>query len=435
MSELRQLQYLRRPLHRQFTLYPGVSFVVQGAFGVGFWGVLAGLFLIGVLAHLAVLAWTPAYLGVPALIGGYWCLTVYRRTIRRQVLVYLEQAMRLNFPLADYLDAAAKSEPAPLARRLNLLAMLLRRGRPVSASLMDVVPEITTQQINYLSAAEAGGNLRDAVRQLADRERRRHEQRDESAIFYRVYGMLVVGSVILMMLAMFIFVVPKFREIFNDFKTTLPAITLGVLSFAEFITESGFIWLALIILAMLCLMIVGGWVHNILLPTWPRIYEFFLIRRLFWYVPIWHNLELSQSMTDLCQTLSRSADAGMPLPDMLTQSLNLELNPVLYRRVVIWQHDVQSGADFVRSAQRAGMPPLFCGILATAGNNGKLPESLHFLAQAYQASYSRTLLFLQGIFQPLFVLCMALAVGIFALAFFLPLVKLINHVAGFPESF
>ena len=46
-----------------------------------------------------------------------------------------------------------------------------------------------------------------------------------------------------------IFGVPKFREIFKDFKTTLPALTMWLIDFSDFVAN-GFGWIVLLLLPL-----------------------------------------------------------------------------------------------------------------------------------------------------------------------------------------
>lgn len=420
------------PSPRVHRTSPAISALVQLSFGVAIVSGFVLLVILFAILNIQFIAFLLIFFCAPGLAAIYWLAHMYRRVQSRQVLMYLEQATRLGFPLPEYLETAARSESWILALRLRNLAQRLKSGALVGTAVANLVPEISYRQACLIAAGENAGRLRATLSRLVTQERQKNSHREEHAIYYRTYGVVVIGGMLGLMMFLMLFVVPKFREIFNDFKTSLPAITEWVLHITDLFVNSYLPYILLVLLGFGALMIIGGLIHRICLPGWPPVSELLPIRRLSWYVPIWHQLESDAGLADVCETMAEGAGSGMPIDRIFAQAECLQLNPVLHHRLQNWREMTLRGVAISAAARQAGLPEMVPGILATATGEDGMRRALEFLGHAYRARFSRTWLLIQGIGQPLIVLMLGLVVGTFVLAFFLPLVKLIASVSGYP---
>src|SRR5688572_33056224 len=185
-----------------------------------FWMLAAGVLLFGVGVAVG-LAFTPAlgYIAALLMLGALPLLVRVARTIRRRraiaAISYLEQAVRLNLPLARMLYAAQRSESGALVTRLAYFRQLLEDGYPIGAAMEAAVPEITEREAALIEASERIGRLPQALHTLASEQSADIARRQaQDTTFYRTYP-FVMAVVITPVLAMVsIFVIPKFETIF-----------------------------------------------------------------------------------------------------------------------------------------------------------------------------------------------------------------------------
>ena len=138
--------------------------------------------------------------------------------------------------LAEAVDGLQQGEGATaLGRALGKVNATLRAGTPLSVALANAELELPRYVTELVRAGESTGRLAGAARaaaqqQLADYEFGREVR---NAL---VYPAVLLGSGVMAMLVVFVFVVPKFATILDNPKADLPIVSLWVLH--------GGVWLA-----------------------------------------------------------------------------------------------------------------------------------------------------------------------------------------------
>jgi len=95
--------------------------------------------------------------------------------------------------------------------------------------------------VNMVQAGETGGVLDVILQRLAE-FMEKAEKLKRRVMGAMIYPSVVITFSLLIVTGIMIFVVPKFKEIFKDFKTSLPALTELLLTTSDFVAS----WLGLI---------------------------------------------------------------------------------------------------------------------------------------------------------------------------------------------
>ena len=90
--------------------------------------------------------------------------------------------------------------------------------------------------VNMVRAGETGGVLDVILQRLAEFMEKAQKLR-RRVIGAMIYPTVVILFSLLIVTGIMMFVVPKFQDIFRDFKTTLPAITTYLIRTADFIAH------------------------------------------------------------------------------------------------------------------------------------------------------------------------------------------------------
>src|SRR5688572_23773947 len=256
------------------------------------------------------------------------------RAVRRRrgltALSYVEQAVRLNLPLPQMMDAARRSEGGALRRRLFELRELLEAGYPVGEALAEGVPEVPRRAVTLTTVGERLGRLPQALARLVDEQRREADRPDTSAhTFHRSYPLLMSMFFITILAMIAVFVIPRYEAIFRDFGATMPPLTRVVTNLAR---EFG---PPLLLLAVgLTLMYVGRALWEAVHPAQLDFgADLGLVDRALWYLPGAAGLVRDRALADVFHVLTDAFDVATPAPRALREASALRVNRVLRERM------------------------------------------------------------------------------------------------------
>ena len=368
---------------------------------------------------------------------GWWLIPVVavvvvravilsRRRRATMVVTYLEQAIALNLPLGRFLEAAERSETLMMGLRLGRLRWRLEAGETIATALGQTVPELSERNRSIIDAAERLGRLPQILHYVDSRDRRRYrsDQAGAPIIWGYLFGLAPMMLIVLM--GTMLFIVPQFEMIFDDFDTVLPAATVSLIDFSKWLGGRLYpnqILPGLLYIFYLVSCVLVAWLLTWLTPDGRK-----LAGRIAWRFPISHGVVRDRALADVCRLAAESARAGIPLPAALAEAAQLEVNPVIRRRVSDWARHCAQGASPAEGARRAKLPALMAGLLATGENDAQITPALEFLARYYAGKFSRVCQVLRQASKPAVVLAFALPMGWLVYALFVPMVALLDHV-------
>ena len=368
---------------------------------------------------------------------GYRAIKRSRRTNGQVIVDHVDLAVRLNLPLAAYLRAAARGETGRRARQLGRIHASLASGASLPEALA-AARDVPDDVIERLGAATAVGQLRPILAKSVEDERRMANEAEDvpDPALYRAYVVFMLFFVPLVVWALMVLVVPKFKEIFKDFKTTLPPLTQFIINFSSLINEDLWPLALLAVLGVIGILLVlfSYCATEVCLPWLPLPDVRRIGRWIAWRVPVLHTLQRDRSLAETCALLAASSRAGVALPEALAQAVNLPVNAGFRRRLEDFRQGLLAGQAPAEAATAARLPGLVAGLLTPTSARSPDAELFGFLESYYRNRFSRTVLLLRGATGPIIVLTFALIVGTTVVALFLPLVKLINSVAGGAEG-
>ena len=395
-----------------------------------FWMIAAGalLFAVGLAVGLAVapaLGYVATILMLAALPLGVRVAQTLRRRRALAAISYLEQAVRLNLPLARMLYAAQRGEGGALALRLAQFRQLLEDGYPIGAALEAGVPEVTEREAAMIESAERLGRLPQTLRKLvAEQAAEVARRRTQDVTFYRTYPfvMIVMMTMVLGMLA--VFVVPKYEAIFRDFNVPLPPVTRFTISAAQTV---GPIVLAAVTAAVLVWTGLALWqmFHPVRLSTlMGRGFR----DRLVWATPVAHGIARDRGLADALDLIAGAVDNGTTVERALDEAAQLGVNVVLRERLVRWQQGMLGGMTLADAARAAAMPRLVVAMLGHARGGDAAAQVFRFLARYYNTRYSRAAAIASGAAVPLMVFFFGALVACVALSLFVPIAGMIEMI-------
>jgi type IV pilus assembly protein PilC len=325
------------------------------------------------------------------------------------VLSYVEQAVRLNLPLPQLLRAAQASEPRWIADTIGELRQQLDQGSSITDALRNSVPGTGHRTLALVGAAERVGRLGPELSRVVRQREHPSDRNLADRSFLRSYPVAMTITIVCILFLIMVFVIPKFEQIFHDFRVELPPLTRAVVSLTTF--PSVMTWLVIAITG------------SVLAITAQQ-----LRRRMDLLAPVrW--FASNRDLADICHVIAGGLTAGQPLNSAIRGASDLVIGRPLRRKLHRWAEGIEQGLPDRDAASDAGMPELIAGMMTTT-------EGFTFLSRYYAWKFSRLKIFLRAAAVPAMVFFFGIIVAIVALSLFLPLIALINSVSspGGPNS-
>ncbi len=279
--------------------------------------------------------------------------------------------------------------------------------------------------VNMVQAGETGGVLDVILQRLAEfmEKAQRFKRRVIGAM---IYPSVVISFSVLIVTGIMIFVVPKFREIFKDFQTTLPALTQCLMNISSWVADD-YGWAIILgspFIVFFGMKIIG---KN---KGGKRIIDIVKLK-----MPIIGQILSKTSIARFTRTLGTLLSAGVPILDALNITRDTVGN-VVFEGALQKVHDaIREGESFAGPLRQAKVcDTIVTNMIDVGEETGDLDKMLMKIADNYDEEVDVLIGSLVSLLEPIMVVTLGGIVGTIVVALFLPLVKLIQSVSGGGDS-
>ena len=347
---------------------------------------------------------------------------------------------KLKVPQADLLVffrqmAVMLKSGVPLSQALELLAenmtnkefganildvsKRLGSGEELSSSLSNYPRTFSPIMIGLIEAGEAGGILSPVLERLAALIEAQAKLKSQitGALIYPV-AILVLSVTI--SLALLIFIVPTFDEMFKSMGAELPALTAFMLVLSRIVTSLGFLIIAPISL------FIGVYIFNISYSTKSG-RKF--IDNLVLKIPLFGDLTLKSELASMSDTLSTLINSGISIVEAIERCINASNNEIIriaLRRSISL---VTQGQELSTSLEAAKvMPRLLISMIKIGEETGALSFMLENLANFYKREVEEAVTVLTKAMEPAVIFVVAAIVGTIVISLYLPMFSMITEM-------
>jgi type IV pilus assembly protein PilC len=274
---------------------------------------------------------------------------------------------------------------------------------------------------NMVQAGETGGVLDVILQRLAEfmEKAQRLKRRVIGAM---IYPSVVISFSVLIVTGIMIFVIPKFKEIFKDFKTTLPTLTTYLLNISTWIAED-YGWLVILgspFATYILIKLIGK------SKVGRRILDTVKLK-----LPIIGQIISKTSIARFTRTLGTLLSAGVPILDALNITRDTVGNTVFESALQKVHDAIREGESFAGPLRAAKVcDSIVTNMIDVGEETGDLDKMLMKIADNYDEEVDVLIGSLVSLLEPVMVVCLGGIVGTIVVALFLPLVKLISSVSG-----
>jgi len=282
----------------------------------------------------------------------------------------------------------------------------LSGGASLYRALEEYDPIFSDYYIHMVKAGETSGALDTVLVKLADFLEQQSSVRSKIRSSL-IYPILMTGVCIVVLSFLFTFVIPKIVRIFADTKSTLPLVTVILISISHIFTKYWWVMIGVMVVAFICLKKYHaanrGKVDRMILKLPGNI-----IQSLY-YARFARSMEILLS-------------GGVPVLTALKLSAASIGNRAMEASILHAGEKVVEGQTIASALQ--GFPPVFLRLVATGERSGKLSEALKNAASSYEEDFSRKVERAVSVFEPAIIIVMSLIVCFIVLSVLLPIFQL-----------
>ncbi len=271
--------------------------------------------------------------------------------------------------------------------------------------------------INMIRAAEIGGILDVILDRLAGFLEKEMEIRGKikSAMMYPIIVLNFAG---VMVLALFMFVLPRFKEIFLSMNVEMPVVTLALFAVGDWLQAY---WWVVLILG------VAGFIGFKQYDKTTR--GHYNIDKLKLRVPIFGDLSLKMSIARFCRTFGTLIASGVPMMRSLEIIGETSGNAVLAESIANARVSIREGAKISQPLAASNLfPAMVTHMIDVGEETGRLSEMLCKVADFYDDEVDSLVKGLTSLIEPMLIVFMGVLVGFIAISVMSPIFKLVSSI-------
>lgn len=316
-----------------------------------------------------------------------------------------------------------QQKPGGLKNILRTMADDIEGGSTLSEALSKHPKAFDRLYVNMVAAGETGGVLDVILVRLAEFKEKAQKLK-RKIIGALIYPAVVVAFAASIVTGIMIVVIPKFKDIFKDFDTALPPITLVLLNTSDWVVKGrppGWMIIFFGPVAVWMLMKVirssqGG----------RYVLDWLIIR-----IPGFGVLVKKTAVARFTRTLGTLITAGVPILEAINITRETSGNEI-YARAMGKVHDsIREGESFANPLRATGVcDALVVNMIDVGEETGELDKMLLKIADNYEEEVDVAVASLVSLLEPVMVVVLGGIVGFIVLALFMPLVSLMQGVGG-----
>ena len=318
------------------------------------------------------------------------------------------------------LGVLAEECPNPkLKKSLDAINLDVQQGTNLSDSMRKHPQCFDDLYVALVQAGEVGGVLDEVLNRLAKllEDLNRLQNQIKSAMAYPVtVGILAV----VIFVAMTVFLLPTFADIFEQFDAELPLFTQIMLMISDFLRTP--LYVALLI---------GGIVAAFF--AYRQYYKTRVGRetmdRFFLKMPLFGDLIQKTATARFCRTFGSLSRSGVPILTAMEIVRDTSGNQVIANAIEEARSEIQTGGMISIALQKHSVFPVMAIQMISIGEEtGELDSMLMKVADFYEDEVEQAVKALTSVMEPILIIVLGGMVGSILISMYLPMFKIMEVV-------
>ena len=327
----------------------------------------------------------------------------------------LATMMKAGVPLLQAFDIVGRGQENPAVGRLLMsIRADVETGSSLSQAFSKFPVHFDQLYCNLVAAGEQAGILESLLDRLATYKEKMLaiKSKIKSAMFYPTAVIIVAFLVTAVIM---IFVVPAFKEVFQNFGADLPGPTLVVIAISDFFVANWY-W------------IFGSIIGAIVLffYTWRRSVAMqYALDRFFLRLPLFGPILRKAVIARWTRTMSTMFAAGVPLVESLDSVGGAAGNYVYKEGTKQIQAEVSTGTSLTNAMQNVNLfPNMVTQMVSIGEESGALDSMLGKVADYFEQEVDDAVASLSSLMEPIIMVVLGVLIGGMIIAMYLPIFKL-----------
>ena len=270
-----------------------------------------------------------------------------------------------------------------------------------------------------VGAGESGGILEETLSQVADQlEKSDSLRRQVKAAM--MYPSVIGGFALVVLIALVVFLVPVFENVFKDFGGELPLITRMTVALSDLMTQRWYLMLAAVATTVF------------LFRRWKATeggkmqWDYFKLR-----VPMKIGTIVQKvALARFSRTYSALIAAGVPMLEAIDVTGRTAGNKVVEKSMFDVRDSVMAGGSIAAPMRDAPavFPPMVTQMITVGEETGELPGMLGKIADFYEDEVAAAVKALTSIIEPIMIIVVGAIVGFIVIAMYMPMFSVYEQI-------
>lgn len=325
-----------------------------------------------------------------------------------------------GIPITSALSIVAEDiENSQLQQVLKQVAERMQKGEPFSESMAKFPRVFNQLACAIVLAGEIGGNLAGALQRLADYFENRDKliSKVRSAISYPIF---MFTFIVLLVIFIMTFIIPRFRSIFAELGNDLPAFTKAFMMFYDGLRNN-----ILYIIGMFILLIISV----VIISKTKKGHSAFC--RIALSLPLLGKMLSQAFVVMFCRTMATLLAAGVSVLEVFDILSSMTRNDIIKSAIIRTKEHIVGGSDVSLSMSVAGFfPNMVVKMVQVGEESGSLSTVLEKTAHYYERKVDATITLVMSLLEPMMIVTVGAIVMVIVLALYLPIFSMSNMKGG-----
>jgi len=316
-----------------------------------------------------------------------------------------------GIPITTALDIIGEdTDNVQLQGILKQISEKVKKGQPVSECVAEYPKVFNRLSCAMILAGETGGNISKAIGKLAEY----FEGRDKLAKKVKgamAYPIFVLSFIVIIVIFIMAFIVPRFRKIFDQIGGTLPAFTRGFMGFYDLLRYNIHYLVGLVIVLVV--------VAKLLSRTTKGHYFF---SKFSLNMPLFGKILSQAFVATFCRTTSTLLSSGVSVLDAFSILTGMTDNDIIKSAITRTRENIVGGSNISLSMSSAGFfPNMVIKMIQVGEESGSMPEVLEKTSEHYERKVDATVTTLLSLLEPIMIISVGAIVSVVVIALYLPI--------------
>jgi len=310
-------------------------------------------------------------------------------------------------------------ENLQLRKVLKQILERMLKGETFSSSIAGYPKIFNRLAFAMILAGETSGNLAEVLRRLAEYfdNRDKLAKKVKGAMAYPIFAIVFIILIVIFIMG---FIIPRFRTIFAQLGNKLPAFTRGFMGFYDILHDYLFYIIGSIVALVVSVILISKTKKGHL-----------LFSKLALRAPLFGNVIQQAFVAMFCKTMATLIGAGVSVLDVFDILAGMSGNDIIRSAVIRTKEHIVGGLNISLSMASVGFfPNMVIKMIQVGEESGSLANVLERTSIHYERKIDSSITMMTSLLEPIMIVAVGAIVLVVVLALYLPIFSMSDIKSG-----